>query len=98
MHSNTLTAAIQQRRVVVLSYHGYTRTVEPHCVGRGSDGTEKLRCWQTSGGSDSGERQGWKLLNVNEIHGAATTEATFPSARTGYARGDKAMRQIFAQL
>lgn len=98
MHSNTLIAAIQQRRVVVLSYHGYTRTVEPHCVGQGSDRTDKLRCWQTGGGSESGERQGWKLLNVSEVHGASMTATAFPGARSGYARGDKAMRQIYAEL
>ena len=98
MKTQSLMAAIQQKTVVVLNYHGYTRTVEPHCIGQGADGSEKLRCWQTAGGSKSGERQGWKLLNVNEVHGASMTETSFSNARPGYKRGDTAMHRIYAQL
>lgn len=98
MHTRTLIEAIQQKKVVVLSYHGFTRTVEPHCLGEGTDGTLKLRCWQSDGGSKSGERQGWKLLNVSEVHGVSTNEASFSIARFGYTRGDRAMRRIYAQL
>ena len=92
--------AIRQRRVVVLSYHGYVRTVEPHCYGVDAAGFEKLRCWQTGGGSVSGERAGWKLLFLNEIHSASIpmSGTTFAGTRPGYRPNDPAMRTIYAQL
>ena len=96
----TLIDAIRYRRLITLGYHGYSRTVEPHCLGADADGQLKLRCWQVSGGSVSGERQGWKLLNVSDIHAASTTtsQAEFSGARPGYKRDDQAMRHIYAQL
>lgn len=90
--------AVRGRKVLSLRYHGYSRTVEPHCVGTGPHGDMKLRCWQTEGGSVSGEMPGWKILNVREIHSASTTGTVFPNARPGYKQGDKAMRHIDAQI
>ncbi|QPS09554.1 hypothetical protein I6G66_05900 [Delftia acidovorans] len=98
MMRGTLTTAIQERRVVVLDYHGYTRTVEPHCLGCDKSRKDKLRCYQTSGGSESGEREGWKLLNVDEVRAISPTEKLFSSARPGYKRGDPAMLHIYAQI
>lgn len=94
----SLIAAIQQKKDVVLTYHGYTRSVEPHCLGEDSKGELKLRCWQTAGGSESGERSGWKLLNVSEVHSASMSASGFAGARPGYKRDDTAMRRIYAQL
>lgn len=90
--------AIQTRKVLTLRYHGYSRTVEPHCVGTDQSGQLKLRCWQSSGGSVSGEMPAWKILFVREIHGIEPSGSTFPSARPGYKKDDKAMRRIDAQL
>jgi hypothetical protein len=98
MASSSLITAIQERRVVVLEYHGYSRTVEPHCVGQDKNRSDKLRCYQTSGGSVSGEREGWKLLNVDEVRAILPTEKLFSSARPGYKRGDPAMLHIYAQI
>jgi len=93
-----LIAAIQSKRVIVLTYHSYTRTVEPHCLGKGPQGDMKLRCWQTAGGSVSGGVPAWKMLNVREIHSTSMSENVFAGARSGYKRDDKAMRHIYAQL
>ena len=98
MNKQLLVTAITEMKVVVLRYHGYTRTVEPHCIGESTAGNLLLRCWQTSGGSASNEPTGWKLLDVSEIHLASVTEASFSSARPGYRQGDTAMRRIYAQL
>lgn len=89
--------AIQQRKVLELRYHGYSRIVEPHAYGRDMDGDEILRCYQTSGGSESGERAGWKLLKVREVFSLHLTNNTF-LARPEYKRNDKAMAYIFEQL
>ena len=59
-----LIGAIKERKLVELRYHGFSRFVESHAYGRDKDGGEILRCFQTSGGSDSGAQSGWKLLKV----------------------------------
>lgn len=98
MRRPLLAEAISKRQMIELRYDGFARLVEPHAYGVDGDGAEKLRCWQVSGGSASGERQGWKLLSVSDIHATTMSEARFASARAGYKRGDAAMRHIYAQL
>ena len=92
-----LSQAIQQTKVLELRYHGYSRIVEPHAYGRDKDGDEILRCYQTSGGSESGESVGWKLLKVREAFSFHLTDTSF-SDRPEYKRNDKAMNHVFAQL
>lgn len=93
----SVSQAIQNRHVLELRYHGYSRIVEPHAYGRDKDGDEILRCYQISGGSESGERAGWKLLKVREIFSLHdTTNAFLP--RPEYRRNDKVMVYIFEQL
>ncbi len=89
--------AIANRQVLELRYSGYTRTVEPHAYGRDKSGDEVLRCFQTSGGSQSGERVGWKLLKVADAYAFHKLKETF-SPRPEYKRNDKAMEYIFRQL
>ena len=88
--------AVNARKCLELRYHGYSRIVEPHAYGRDKDG-EVLRCYQTSGGSVSGERAGWKLLKVREIFSLHLLKDIF-LIRKEYKKGDKAMERIFAQL
>jgi hypothetical protein len=95
--NSVLLQAIQQAKVLELRYHGYSRIVEPHAYGRDKDGDEIVRCYQTSGGSESGERVGWKLLKVREAFSVHLTDTVF-SARPEYKRNDKAMNHVFAQL
>ena len=93
----TITQAIHDKKVLELRYHGYFRIVEPHAYGRDKDDDEILRCYQASGGSESGERAGWKILKVREIFSLHLTPASF-STRSGYKRSDKAMVRIYAQV
>jgi hypothetical protein len=95
--NTSVVQAIQQRKVLEFRYHGYSRIVEPHAYGRDKDGDEILRCYQTSGGSKSGERAGWKLLKVREVFSLHLTNNTFV-ARPEYKRNDKAMSYVFEQL
>lgn len=95
--NSILLQAIQKANVLELRYHGYSRFVEPHAYGRDKDGDEILRCYQTAGGSESGERVGWKLLKVREAFSVHLTKTVF-SARPEYKRNDKAMNYVFAQL
>jgi hypothetical protein len=89
--------AIRDQRVLELRYHGYSRTVEPHSYGRDKSGDEILRCYQISGGSESGERIGWKLLKIRDAFSIYVTTDSF-TPRPQYRRNDKAMEYLFCQL
>ncbi len=89
--------SVNKQRCMELRYHGYSRVVEPHAYGRDKGGDEVLRCYQTSGGSVSGERAGWKLLKVCDVYSLHLLKEVF-IARKDYKKGDKAMEYIFAQL
>lgn len=98
MKNPLLAQAIASRRVLELRYSGFSRTVEPHAYGVDDKGQEKLRCWQVSGGSESGEQTGWKLLNISDLDSATMSAHAFPGARPRYKRDDPAMLHIYAQL
>lgn len=95
--NSTIAQSIFENRVLELRYHGYFRIVEPHAYGRDKDGDEIVRCFQTSGGSESGEKAGWKLLKVREVFSLHLTKDRFVT-RYEYRRNDKAMSYIFSQL
>ena len=95
--NQTIQAAIHNRHVLELKYNGYSRKVEPHAYGRDRGGEEILRCFQVAGGSESGERTGWKLLKVADAYSVIQTSGIF-SPRPEYKRGDKAMQYIFCEL
>ncbi len=92
-----ITQAIMEKIVLELRYHGYSRVVEPHAYGRDKNGDEILRCFQTSGGSESGERAGWKLLKVREVFSLHLIKDSFV-VRPEYRRNDKTMAYIFSQI
>ncbi|MGE0876147.1 MAG: hypothetical protein AB7O31_15910 [Burkholderiales bacterium] len=89
--------AIDEQRTLELLYHGYVRVVEPHAYGRDKTGDEVLRCFQVAGGSESGERTGWKLLKLADAYAIHELKNNF-QPRPEYRRGDKAMEYIFRQL
>lgn len=92
-----VSSAIAEKRMLELRYHGYNRTVEPHAYGRDKSGDEILRCYQTSGGSESGERVGWKLLKIADAYAVHGLKQEF-RLRPEYKRNDKAMEYIFCQV
>ena len=89
--------AINKQLVLELRYHEYSRLVEPHAYGRDKNGYEILRCYQASGGSESGERMGWKLLKVCDVYSLHITGNKF-SPRHNYCHNDKAMEYMFCQI
>lgn len=95
--NTTILEAIRYMKVLELRYHGYSRIVEPHAYGRDKDGDEILRCFQTGGGSESGERTGWKLLKVRDVFSLHQTYESF-TPRQEYRRNDKAMAYVLGQL
>ena len=91
--------AIREYRLIELTYGWGSRIVEPHAYGLNDNGHDLLRCYQTSGASESGEHHGWKLFRLDEIHSLNVLQETFSGARRGYKRGDKALdERIYCEL
>lgn len=61
-----LETAITNRSVIAFEYEDSTRFVEPHCLGKGSQGQLLLRAWQ-SGGESHTVNIGWKLFDVSKM-------------------------------
>ncbi len=62
-----LRQALTERRVVQFKYHGYSRRVEPHALGRVTEGKLALLGWQVSGGSASEPPPGWRTFVLADI-------------------------------
>ena len=90
--------AIGAKRRLQLHYDGYTRIVEVHACGLTKDGNSVARVWQVSGGSVTGEPVGWKLLRVDEAHGASILSEASDAPRPGYRRTDAAMARIICRV
>ncbi len=84
-------AAIRDRNLLRIDYHPGFRTVEPHTVGRGSDGHLLLRVFQRGGASASGENERWKLFRVDQMRSLVVLDEVFDGPHPGYRKGDKAM-------
>jgi hypothetical protein len=93
----TIVDAIQTKKVLSLTYNGVARTVQPHAYGMNHLGHELLRAYQVSGGHQKAGHV-WDLFTVSKIVGLSVTGDTFQSAAPLYARGDKAMSTIYAEL
>jgi predicted DNA-binding transcriptional regulator YafY len=59
--------ALAERRLVKFKYHGHTRLVEPHALGRVNEGRLALLGWQVSGDSASEPPPGWRTFVLAEI-------------------------------
>jgi hypothetical protein len=93
----TICAAVKAGHLLELRHHGYARVVEPYAYGRDRNGDALLRCYQISGGSESGQTTGWKLLKVADVFAINGQKVTF-TPRPEYRCDDKAMDFMFCQL
>ncbi len=98
MWRNTPCEALRNGRVMEVAYDGYVRAVEVHAVGITREGHAVMRVWQVSGGSASGERQGWKLLRLDEARGGIQLDRASLAPRKGYRKGDAAMARIDCEV
>jgi predicted DNA-binding transcriptional regulator YafY len=91
--------AINQKRRLMFFYNNGIRVVEPHAYGYDKNGNRKLRAYQVSGYSESGQEQGWKLFNVNEIQTVQILEEFFIMPREGYNYvGDRAISNMICKI
>lgn len=96
--NRTICDAIKSMRTLKFDYGGGTRIVEPHCYGVSRKGNELLRAYQTSGYSESGETEGWKLFSVEEISSVQFGANEFSGPRPQYNSRDRAMASIYCAL
>lgn len=90
--------ALKAGKVLELRYDGYSRSVEVHAVGYTKANHAVMRVWQIRGGSVSDERQGWKLMRLDEATSARISEEDSLAPRLDYKPGDKAMFRIICEL
>ncbi len=90
--------ALRQCKVLELRYDGYGRCLEVHACGYTKQGHAVLRGWQVSGGSKSGERQGWKLMRLDEASAAHLSDQASEAPRKGFKLGDPAMARIVCEV
>ena len=92
-----LVRAILEHRVASFTYHGLSRTVEPHLIGLHEAGEPMLVGYQTGGGSRSGEVPGWRSFVTTEIE-AVDAEGEVFVPRSGFTPENHGMEEIFARV
>jgi hypothetical protein len=74
-----LRTAIANKRLLRFEYKGSERIAEPHDYGI-QNGKVRLLCWQV-GGKSKGPLPGWRLVDVDGIHGCEMLDRTFSGNR-----------------
>lgn len=69
--------ALLERQLLKFKYHGYSRSVEPHALGKVTDDRLALLAWQVSGGSGSEPPPGWRTFVLADISGLKAIRKTF---------------------
>ena len=90
-----LIRAVQEHRVLELTYKGHRRTVEPHIVAWHEAGEPVVYAFQTAGTSQSGDLPGWRTLIVSEIEDLVLTNRTFPGPRRDF--DPSGLMEVFAR-
>lgn len=98
MIQNLPVAALHAGVCLRLQYDGFNRVVEVHAVGISTAGNPCMRVYQVRGGSVSNEPIGWKMMTLDKSFSAHLTEEVSHAPRQGYAKNDRHMSVIYAQL
>lgn len=94
----TLETAIRDRLVVMFTYDGLPRVVQPATYGRTTTGKLSLRACQVSGSSRRNTLPCWELYTEAKMQDLTVTGQVFSRfALPGYTRGDSAFTQILAE-
>ena len=89
--------AIASRTVIAFTYHGTTRTVQPHRLGIAKN-THKilLRAYERT--KNASPSNTWKLYDLQKITNLTLTPTTFPKNAPGYTPTDKALSSTLAEV
>ena len=85
--------ALKNKQRIQFVYNGKVRVAEPQCYGIGTKGTELLRVYQITGGS-----QPEPLFDVSKIEDLKLLNEFFKKPGPNYKKGDSAMKEIFCEL
>lgn len=89
--------AIKNKQKLKIKYRGTERIIEPHAFGLDKRG-EKLRAFQVSGFSESGNSSGWKLFKCEDINSMVELSDSF-KVRPGYNHnGDRQIPKIICMI
>lgn len=72
--------AIQNRKILEFTYHGFLRVVEPHILGV-NRGVTQVLAYQIGGRSKSGGIPEWRRFDLHEIKNLVITNQTFSGPR-----------------
>lgn len=95
---NLIVRAIEEKKLISLTYDSLNRIVEPYACGVSTKGDETLRCFQIEGGHISKKYHDWMLLKFSKISNIEVLDKKFDKLREGYKKGDKAIEIIYREL
>ena len=90
--------AIRERRLLVVTYGGAQRVVQPHVYGDDHAGDRLLSAYQVSGPSASGAPRGWKSFRMDRVDDVVLGDGRFHGARPDFQNDDGAFARIICQL
>ena len=96
--TTAIVEAISARHLLVLDYHGKTRTVEPHTFGLDRWGRTLLCAYQVECDSPSKSATGWRFFFTEQMSNVRLDARRFVAARPEFVRGDGAFKSITAEL
>jgi len=96
--TTAIVEAISTRRLLVLDYHGKTRTVEPHTFGLDRWGRALLCAYQVECESPSKSPAGWRFFFIEQMSNARLDARRFLTPRPEFVRGDGAFKSITAEV
>jgi predicted DNA-binding transcriptional regulator YafY len=96
--TTAIVEAISKRHLLVLDYHGKTRTVEPHTFGLDRWGRALLCAYQIECESASKSATGWRFFFIEQMSNVRLDARRFVAPRPEYVRGDGAFKSITTEL
>jgi len=96
--TTAIVEAIGMRHLLVLDYHGKTRTVEPHTFGVDRWNRALLCAYQVECEGSSKSPTGWRFFFVEQMSNARLDPRRFTTPRPEYVRGDGAFTTITVEL
>jgi hypothetical protein len=93
-----LCQAITERQLVMLTYAGVVRVVEPHLHGRTTAGHEALSAWMRPGWSRVDPSGGWRMFRLDIADALQLLPERFAGARPDFNPDDPHFVEVFCAL
>lgn len=93
-----LCQAIAERQLVMLTYAGVVRVVEPHLHGLTTAGHEALSAWMRPGWSRADPDGGWRMFRLDIADALTRLPERFAGARPDFNPDDPHFVEVFCAL